>query len=138
MLQEIAANNVCLGKTKPSPSAKKFLSHRKAGPPETLWRRGRWYDKHRQKHLPDILRKRPSSILETEQLLQRVLAIASNPGDIILDPYLGPVLRRRCHKMNRTYWGAHQDSLRGEARQVIAGEEHFKLWMDGQAFFFPV
>lgn len=132
MLQEIAANNVWFGKTGNSvPRLKKFLSHRKAGlTPETLWRaEDVGTTSTAKKHLLDIFKE--TSIFDTpkpEQLLQRVLAIASNPGDIILDPYLGSgTTAAVAHKMNRTYWGIEKgEHIKTHCverlRQVIAGE----------------
>ncbi len=132
MLQEIAANNVWFGKDGNSvPRLKQFLAQRKTGlTPETLWRAEEvGTTSTAKKHLLDLFRE--TSLFDTpkpEQLIERVLAIASNPGDIVLDPYLGSgTTAAVAHKMNRIYWGIEKgEHIKTHCvlrlRQVITGE----------------
>ena len=132
MLQEISENNIWFGENGEGvPRLKKFLTERKVGlTPETLWRASDvGTTGTAKKHLLNIFKE--TSIFDTpkpEQLIRRILEIASNPGDIILDPFLGSgTTAAVAHKMNRTYWGieigAHIKSHCVERlRQVIAGE----------------
>lgn len=133
MLKEITANNVWFGKDGNSvPRLKQFLSNRKTGiTPETLWRaEDVGTTSTAKKHLLDIFQE--TSLFDTpkpEQLIQRVLAIASNPGDIVLDPYLGSgTTSAVAHKMNRIYWGIEKgEHIKTHCverlKQVIAGEQ---------------
>lgn len=132
MLQEISENNIWFGENGEGvPRLKKFLTERKVGlTPETLWRASDvGTTSTAKKHLLNIFKE--TSIFDTpkpEQLIRRILEIASNPGDIILDPFLGSgTTAAVAHKMNRTYWGieigTHIKSHCVERlRQVIAGE----------------
>lgn len=133
MLQEIAANNIWFGKDGNSvPRLKQFLSSRKAGlTPETLWRaEDVGTTSSAKKHLLDLFKE--TSLFDTpkpEQLIHKVLAISSNPGDIVLDPYLGSgTTAAVAHKMNRTYWGIEKgEHIKTHCverlKKVIAGEK---------------
>jgi adenine-specific DNA-methyltransferase len=63
-----------------------------------------------------------------EHLIQRILQISTNPGDIVLDPYLGSgTTAAVAHKMNRSYLGIEiGDHIKTHCAhrltQVIAGE----------------
>lgn len=133
MQAEIKANNVWFGVDGNSvPRIKKFLNCRSMGlTPETLW-----YAKDvgttssAKKHLLDIFKGK--SLFDTpkpEQLIRRVLAISSNPGDIVLDPYLGSgTTAAVAHKMGRVYWGIEvgghiKTHCAERLRQVIDGEQ---------------
>lgn len=108
MLDEIAKNNVWFGKDGNAvPRLKRFLTDRKTGlTPETLWRAddvGTTSDA--KKHLLELFKE--VSLFDTpkpEQLIHRVLQISTNPGDVVLDPYLGSgTTAAVAHKMNRRY-----------------------------------
>ncbi|GGI19148.1 site-specific DNA-methyltransferase [Oxalicibacterium faecigallinarum] len=133
MQEEIDANNIWFGTDGGAvPRVKQFLHQRKVGlTPETLW-----YAKDvgttssAKKHLLDLFQEK--QLFDTpkpEQLIQRVLAIATNPGDIVLDPYLGSgTTAAVAHKMNRVYWGVEiGDHIKthcvARLKQVIAGEQ---------------
>lgn len=132
MMQEIKANNVWFGKDGCSaPRLKKFLAQRNIGlTPETLWRaEDVGTTSTAKKHLLDLFKE--TSLFDTpkpEQLIQRVLAIATSPGDIVLDPYLGSgTTAAVAHKMNRTYWGIEKgEHIKTHCvkrlKQVINGE----------------
>lgn len=110
MLEEIAKNNVWFGKDGNAvPRLKRFLTDRKTGlTPETLWRADDvGTTSNAKKHLLALFKE--ISLFDTpkpEQLIQRILQISTNPGDIVLDPYLGSgTTAAVAHKMNRTYLG---------------------------------
>lgn len=94
------------------PRLKRFLSEARQGlTPETLWLAnsvGTNDDakKHIIKMFPD------GSVFDTpkpESLIERVLAIASSPGDLIIDAYLGSgTTAAVAHKMNRQYIGIEE------------------------------
>jgi len=150
MLQEIAANNVWFGKDGNSvPRLKQFLAHRKTGlTPETLWcAEDVGTTSTAKKHLLNLFKE--TSLFDTpkpEQLIQRVLEIASNPGDVVLDPYLGSgTTAAVAHKMTRTYWGIEKGQhikthCVERLKQVIAGEcggvSQALGWKGGGSFAF--
>lgn len=132
MLEEIAKNNVWFGKDGSAvPRLKKFLTERKIGlTPETLWRAddvGTTSDA--KKHLLELFKE--ISLFDTpkpEHLIHRVLQISTNPGDVVLDPYLGSgTTAAVAHKMNRCYLGIEvgehiKTHCAHRLQQVIAGE----------------
>jgi len=132
MLEEIAKNNIWFGKDGSAvPRLKRFLSNRKTGlTPETLWRAddvGTTSDA--KKHLLALFKE--ISLFDTpkpEQLIHHVLQISTNPGDIVLDPYLGSgTAAAVAHKMNRTYLGIEigehiKTHCAQRLQQVITGE----------------
>lgn len=132
MLEEIAKNNVWFGKDGNAvPRLKKFLTDRKTGlTPETLWRAddvGTTSDA--KKHLLALFKE--ISLFDTpkpEHLIHRVLQISTNPGDVVLDPYLGSgTTAAVAHKMNRRYLGIEvgghiKTHCAHRLQQVIAGE----------------
>ncbi|ENE6637569.1 TPA: site-specific DNA-methyltransferase [Klebsiella pneumoniae] len=110
MIQEISANNIWFGKDGNGvPRIKKFLADRKEGlVPETLWRAetvGTTSDA--KKHLLELFSE--ISLFDTpkpEQLIAQILKISTNPGDLVLDAYLGSgTTCAVSHKMNRKYIG---------------------------------
>jgi len=132
MLEEIKKGNIWFGKDGNGvPRIKKFLKERASGvTPETLWRAqdvGTTTDA--KKHLIQLFNKK--TLFDTpkpEQLIQRILHISSNPGDIVLDAYLGSgTTAAVAHKMGRKYIGL-EDGQHLEShcvhrlQQVINGE----------------
>lgn len=110
MKEEIAKNNVYFGKDGNGvPRLKKFLSKAKTGvTPKTLWTASEvGTSDSAKKHLMGIL---PNHELfdtpKPEPLIQRILEIASDPGDLVLDAYLGSgTTAAVAHKINRNYIG---------------------------------
>lgn len=132
MLDEIAKNNVWFGKDgKSVPRIKQFLADRKTGlTPETLWRaEDVGTTSNAKKHLLELFKE--ISLFDTpkpEQLIHRILEISTNPGDVVLDAYLGSgTTAAVAHKMNRTYLGIEvgehiKTHCVERLQQVIAGE----------------
>ncbi len=107
---EIAQGNVWFGKDGNGvPRLKKFLSHSHRGlTPETLWMAEHaGTNDHAKKHIRALF---PHDALfdtpKPETLLARILHIASNPGDLVLDPYFGSgTTGAVALKMNRNFIG---------------------------------
>lgn len=113
MQREVKAGNIWFGKAGNGvPRIKNFLRDSKIGlTPETLWRADQAgtndeAKKHMLKMFPD------RAIFDTpkpEPLLARILHIATDPGDWVLDPYLGSgTTAAVAHKMGRRYVGIEQ------------------------------
>lgn len=133
MQEEIKKNNIWFGRDgNGAPRLKKFLSERKVGiVPETLWRAdevGTTSDakKHLLELFPDI------SLFDTpkpEPLIQRILHISTNPGDLVLDAYLGSgTTTAVAHKMGRNYIGIENGEhskthCANRMKKVIKGEQ---------------
>jgi adenine-specific DNA-methyltransferase len=110
MEQEIRNNNIWFGKDGNGvPRIKKFLSEKKIGvTPETLWLGSDVGTTNTaKKHLLSLFPEKP--VFDTpkpEQLIKRILEIATNEGDLVLDAYLGSgTTTAVAHKMNRKYIG---------------------------------
>lgn len=132
MREEIAKNNVWFGKTgNGAPRLKCFLKDRKSGlTPETLWTAGEvGTTSDAKKQLLDLFKE--TTLFDTpkpEQLISRVLQISTNPGDFVLDAFLGSgTTAAVAHKMGRNYIGIEigdhvKTHCAHRLRQVIAGE----------------
>jgi adenine-specific DNA-methyltransferase len=130
--EHIKNNNIWFGKDGQGvPRMKKFLNGSANGlTPETLWfGNDVGTTKDAKKHLLDLFPK--VDVFDTpkpEQLIKRILQIASNEGDYILDCYLGSGSTvSTAHKMKRKYIGielgdhvVHLVSQR--LKNVISGE----------------
>lgn len=110
MEHEIASGNVWFGQDGNGvPRLKKFLRHLDRGlTPSTLWPAeevGTTREAKKQvlSLFPD---QRPFDTPKPEQLIRRVLHIATNPGELVLDAYLGSgTTAAVAHKMGRRYIG---------------------------------
>lgn len=113
MQSEIAQNNIWFGRDGNGvPRIKRFLSNLRAGlTPETLWPADDvGTNDHAKKHLikmfPDV------DVFDTpkpEPLIYRVLEIATSPGDLVLDAYLGSgTTAAVAHKCGRRYIGIEE------------------------------
>lgn len=133
MKKEIADNNIWFGLDKNStPRKKKFLCDAKLGlTPETLWLAsdvGTTNDAKKQ-----LLALFPTTTVfdtpKPESLIRRILEIASNEGDLILDAFLGSgTTAAVAHKMKRAYIGIDISSESidyslSRLKRVIAGEK---------------
>lgn len=110
MREEIRSNNIWFGKHGTSaPRIKSFLKDRKGGVvPETLWRASDvGTTSEAKKELIALLNEEP--LFDTpkpERLIHKILSISTNPGDLVLDPYLGSgTTAAVAHKMGRHYIG---------------------------------
>jgi adenine-specific DNA-methyltransferase len=110
MNKEINNNNIWFGKDgNGAPRIKKFLANSTVGlTPETLWLGGDvGTTKTAKKHLLSLFPNNP--VFDTpkpEQLIKRILDIATNEGDIVLDAFLGSGTSTAvAHKMKRKYIG---------------------------------
>lgn len=132
MGEEIAKNNVWFGRDGNGvPRLKRFLSQAKQGlTPETLWTAAEvGTNKVAKKHLLKLFPNQP--VFDTpkpEQLIQRILHIATNPNDIVLDAYLGSgTTTAVAQKMGRRYIGIEQGNHAvsycvQRMKQVVDGE----------------
>ncbi|WP_296935071.1 site-specific DNA-methyltransferase [uncultured Desulfovibrio sp.] len=90
------------------PRIKRFLSDVKQGIiPQTVWLHSQVG--HTQDAKKEIIRINAESIFDTpkpEKLIQRILEIATNPGDLVLDSFLGSgTTAAVAHKMGRRWIG---------------------------------
>ena len=113
MEAEIRAGRVYFGRDGNAvPRVKKYLSEAKIGiAPSTLWMADEvGTTESAKKHLMALLTK--EAVFDTpkpEGLVQRILHIASNPGDLILDAYLGSgTTASVAMKMGRDFLGIEQ------------------------------
>lgn len=132
MHEEIAKNNIWFGKNGNAvPRIKRFLGERTAGlTPDTLWRAadvGTTTDA--KKHLLALFHTK--TLFDTpkpEGLIARILEISTNPGDMVLDAYLGSgTTAAVAHKMGRNYIGIENgEHIKSHCvhrlQQVIGGE----------------
>ena len=133
MKKEIAENNVWFGKNGDGvPRLKRFLRDARRGfTPQTLWTAGEvGTNDHAKKHLLELFTKQ--AVFDTpkpEALINRVLCIASEPNDLVLDAYLGSgTTAAVAHKMRRRYIGIERGDHAAthcvdRIRKVIAGEQ---------------
>lgn len=113
------------------PRIKRFLSEVKAGViPQTIWK----HDEvgNTQEAKKETIRVNRDDIFETpkpERLIKRILEIATNTGDLVLDSFLGSgTTAAVAHKMGRRYIGIEmgdhaQTHCAPRLRKVIEGEQ---------------
>jgi adenine-specific DNA-methyltransferase len=133
MHEEIAKNNIWFGRDgNGAPRIKKFLSEVKAGlTPETLWLADDVGTNDFAKK--SLLRLFPDAqVFETpkpESLISQVIHIATNPGDIVCDPFLGSgTAAAVAHKMGRRWLGVEMGEhavthCAPRMRKVVEGEQ---------------
>ena len=133
MKREIAKGNIWFGKDgSNTPRVKKFLCDAKLGlTPETIWLADEVGTSDSAKKQLMALFPDKENIFETpkpEELLKRIIEIASNEGDFILDCFLGSGTSMAvAHKLNRHYIGIELGSQMSELvvrrmNKVIEGE----------------
>jgi adenine-specific DNA-methyltransferase len=113
MNEEIAKNKIWFGKNgNGAPRIKKFLSEVSRGlTPDTLWlaQDAGTNDEAKKETKALFERIGVNQLFDTpkpERLISRILAIATNPGDIVLDSFLGSgTTAAVAHKMGRRYIG---------------------------------
>lgn len=105
----VADNRVWFGKNGDNaPRFKKFLSEVKSGfVPLTIWSRDEVGDNQEAK--TEVKKLNPKDVFSTpkpERLIERVLMLGSNPGDLVLDSFLGSgTTAAVAQKMSRRYIG---------------------------------
>ena len=130
------------------PQIKRFLSEVKQGiTPQTIWS----YEEvgHTQEAKKEILGHFGTDVFLTpkpERLIQRVLQIATNPGDLVLDSFLGSgTTAAVAHKMGRRWIGVEMGDhavthCAPRLNKVIAGEQggisESADWQGGGGFRF--
>ena len=154
MRAEIAKNNIWFGKDgKSAPRIKKFLRDAQAEDagltPETLWKSDDvGTNDSAKKHLLQVFDG--ESRFDTpkpEELIARIVEIASNSGDLILDSFLGSgTTAAVAHKLGRRWigieLGEHANSLCAtRMRKVIDGSDPGGIteavdWKGGGGFRF--
>lgn len=150
MEAEIAAGNVWFGRDgRGVPRLKKFLSEAKRGlTPQTVWGVDEvGSTQQAKKHLLDLFPgHRPFDTPKPETLIARILDIATNEGDLVLDSYLGSgTTAAVAHKMSRRYIGVelgdHAASICAARLSAVAAGEAGGIsaergWAGGGAFEF--
>lgn len=151
MKQEIEKGNIWFGKTgNNTPRIKKFLSDSKIGlTPETIWLADEVGTSDSAKKQLMALFTNKKKIFETpkpEELLKRIIEIASDKGDYVLDCYLGSgTTIAAAHKLNRHYIGIEMGDQMSELvvkrmNMVIQGEDSgiskSVSWKGGGQFVF--
>ncbi|GJA16926.1 MULTISPECIES: site-specific DNA-methyltransferase [Aeromonas] len=133
MIDEIRKNNIYFGLNgDATPRKKKFLSESKIGlTPESLWLAiDVGTTKDAKQHILSLFPEQ--SVFETpkpESLLKRIIEIATKPGDIVLDAFLGSgTTCSVAHKMGRSYIGIESgdhifDYAVQRMKKVVGGEE---------------
>lgn len=129
---EIKKNNIWFGRDGNGvPRIKKFLSTSRSGlTPETLWfATDAGTNKMAKKHLLSLFPN--NEVFDTpkpESLIRKILEIATNEGDLVLDAFLGSgTTIAVAHKMRRKYIGIEQNQrlityVVSRMRKVINGE----------------
>ncbi|WP_291467541.1 site-specific DNA-methyltransferase [Acidovorax sp.] len=113
------------------PKLKKFFSDAPAGlVPRTLWFASE-VDQTRtaKKEMKELFPEAPFATPKPERLLQRVLRLATNPGDLVLDSFLGSgTTAAVAHKMGRRWIGIEMGEhalthCLPRLQKVVAGEQ---------------
>lgn len=133
MEHEIQCGNIWFGiDGNGVPRRKKFLCDANLGvTPETLWfAKEVGTTKSAKQHLISLnLSEKVFDTPKPEELVKRILDIATNQGDIVLDAYLGSgTTATVAHKMNRRYIGIEignhiNDIIIPRLNKVIEGEQ---------------
>lgn len=132
MLREISQNNIWFGKTGDGvPRVKRFLGTEKIKvTPDTLWLADVCgTSKSAKKHILSLFPD--EKVFDTpkpEELLRRIIEVATDEGDLVLDAFLGSgTTAAVAHKMNRKYIGIESgdhivDLVVRRLRAVVEGE----------------
>jgi adenine-specific DNA-methyltransferase len=133
MRDEIAKNNVWFGKDgKGVPRLKRFLADARRGfTPHTLWTAEQvGTNDAAKKHLLELFPgEAPFDTPKPETLIHRILTIATEADDLVLDAYLGSgTTAAVAHKMGRRYIGIERGDHAAthcveRIRKVIGGEQ---------------
>jgi adenine-specific DNA-methyltransferase len=133
MEQAIAANEIWFGRNGEGvPRIKRYLLESRLGvTPETLWTADvAGTTLSAKRHLMELVPDQP--IFDTpkpEELIARILEIATDPGDLVLDAYLGSgTTAAVAHKLGRSWIGIENGEhavthCADRLAQVVAGEQ---------------
>lgn len=114
------------------PYLRQFEDEAKPRPPETIWPHTNSGSSHEAKTESSALFPGVPAFdtPKPERLLQRIIHIASNPGDIVLDCFLGSgTTAAVAHKMDRRWVGIEREAATIDTyalprlRKVVAGED---------------
>ena len=128
----LAENRFYFGKDgKGAPQLKRYLSEVKQGvTPMTIWKRDDVGDNQEaKKEVKEFNSKSIFATPKPERLIQRVLTLATNEGDLVLDSFLGSgTTAAVAHKMNRRYIGIEMGEhaythCKVRLDKVISGED---------------
>lgn len=134
MLNEIKCGNIWFGKDGNGvPRVKKFVSDRTKGiVPETLWLSSFvGTNKDAKTHLRKlkIYDKKLFDTPKPETLIGQIIEIASNPGELVMDVFLGSgTTVSAAHKLGRNYIGVEKEPVTcnyivERMKQVVSGEQ---------------
>jgi adenine-specific DNA-methyltransferase len=132
MMEAIAEGKIFFGKDgQGAPQLKRYMSEVKQGATAmTIWKRDEVGDNQEAKR--EVREFNPESVFATpkpERLIDRILTLASNPGDLVLDSFLGSgTTAAVAHKMGRRYIGIEMGNhaythCKVRLDKVIAGED---------------
>ena len=109
LLEMIKDNRIWFGKSGDNvPSLKKFLTEVKAGSvAKTIWLRDEVGDNQEaKKEVKEFNSDQVFATPKPERLIQRILVLATNPNDLVLDSFLGSgTTAAVAHKMGRLWIG---------------------------------
>lgn len=113
-----------------SPRIRKFISEAKPAVPRSVWLNNEaGHNQESRNEALSLFADTPFSTPKPERLLQRVLQLATNPGDLVLDSFVGSgTTAAVAHKMNRPYIGielgehAHTH-CQPRLKKVVKGEQ---------------
>lgn len=113
------------------PSVKRFLSEISAGViPQTVWtHQDVGHNQDASREIRDIFGDSPFATPKPERLIQRILHIASNKGELVLDSFLGSATTAAvAHKMGRHYIGIEigehaETHCAPRLKKVVEGEQ---------------
>lgn len=132
MMQAIQDGKIFFGKDgQGAPQLKRYLSEVKQGATAmTIWKREDVGDNQDAKR--EVRLFNPEDVFSTpkpERLIERILTLASNPGDLVLDSFLGSgTTAAVAHKMGRRYIGIEMGDhaythCKVRLDKVISGED---------------
>lgn len=148
-LELVADNRIWFGESGNNvPRIKKFLSEVQDGlVAKTVWLRSEVGDNQESKR--EVVKFNDEEIFGTpkpERLIERILHIATNPGDLVLDSFLGSgTTAAVAHKMGRQYIGVEMGDhavthCQPRLRKVVDGEQggisKAVNWQGGGGFTF--
>lgn len=147
--EEIAAGRIWLGKDgKGVPRKKTYLSESTGVVPWTLWMNKEvGHNQEAKKEINVLFGDSPFDTPKPERLIERIIHIASNPGDLVLDSFLGSgTTAAVAHKMSRRYIGIEMGGhaythCKVRLDKVIAGEDQGGItkaqnWQGGGGYRF--